>query len=78
MITNERLTAIRDWDQPQYSTGVHVTRAEEVEMATELLALRDRNHRLTVAALNGNSRAVYREFAKTYLPKDANGESHLP
>ena len=33
----ERLEAIRDWYLPKYSTGVHVTRDETVQMASRVL-----------------------------------------
>lgn len=33
----ERLEAIRDWHLPKYSTGVHVSRDETVQMASRVL-----------------------------------------
>lgn len=37
-IHRERLEAIRDWHLPKYSTGVHVSRDETVQMASRVLA----------------------------------------
>ena len=45
-VSRERLEAIRDWDSPKYSTGVHVSRQETVQMASRVLAAEAENSRL--------------------------------
>lgn len=55
-ITNDRL---REIIRDERST-------ERAQMARELLAHRERAERVATAAVEGNSRAVIREFSKDY------------
>lgn len=46
VIHKERLEAIRDWQMPKYSTGVHVSRDETAQMASRVLVSEAENANL--------------------------------
>lgn len=65
-IHRERLEAIRDWHLPKYSTGVHVSRDETVQMASRVLAAEAKVAELeaTIDTLNTAARELSVDFTR--------------
>jgi hypothetical protein len=64
LVTDERLREIIAQSHPNDTAWFR----EHSAMATELLAHRERNRRLATAVLSGNHGAVYKEYARNWLP----------
>lgn len=69
MIEKRRLEAIRDWNDPKYSTGVHVMPHEVIEMARELVAYRKREAKAGEGLkTTGERRAYMKEAPNNFGP----------
>jgi hypothetical protein len=53
--------------------AVLMIKGTEIEqIARQLLALLERNRRVAIAVLSGNHRAIYREYARQWMPGEEN------